>query len=176
MSFEAWLDPSTWMQPRSAMSKLRCHISISLDGFVAGPNQSEEYPLGEGGERLHDWVVELGAWREAHDKEGGEVNASGVLAAQSRAHTWPGARRAILCYSALPLGQWGDPWPASWPTGVGPQLHITEGDEDHEIAQTLAATVPNAELFVYPGEAHYFAEHKPPRYSTDAPSTTSRRS
>jgi hypothetical protein len=36
------------------MSKLRCHISISLDGFVAGPNQSEENPLGEGGERLHD--------------------------------------------------------------------------------------------------------------------------
>lgn len=39
-------------------------------------------------------------------------------------------------------------WPASWPTGVALQLHITEGDEDHEIAQTLAATVPNAELFV----------------------------
>jgi hypothetical protein len=36
------------------MSKLRCHISTSLDGFVAGPNQSEENPLGEGGERLHD--------------------------------------------------------------------------------------------------------------------------
>ncbi|MBV9334321.1 MAG: dihydrofolate reductase, partial [Solirubrobacterales bacterium] len=45
------------------MSKLRCHISISLDGFVAGPNQSEEHPLGEGGERLHDWVVPLAAWR-----------------------------------------------------------------------------------------------------------------
>jgi hypothetical protein len=123
-----------------------------------------------------DWVVELGAWREAHDKEGREVNASGVLAAQSLAHTWPGARRAILCYSVLPLGQSGDPWPAGWPTGVGLQLHITEGDEDHEIGQTLAATAPNAELFVYPGEAHYFAEHKPPRYSTDAPSTSSRRS
>jgi dihydrofolate reductase len=58
------------------MSKLRCHISISLDGFVAGPNQSEENPLGEGGERLHDWVVPLAAWRELHGKEGGEVNES----------------------------------------------------------------------------------------------------
>jgi dihydrofolate reductase len=58
------------------MSKLRCHISISLDGFVAGPNQSEENPLGEGGERLHDWVVALAAWRERHGKEGGEVNES----------------------------------------------------------------------------------------------------
>ena len=58
------------------MTKLRCHISISLDGFVAGPNQSAENPLGEGGERLHDWVVPLAAWREPHGKPGGEVNES----------------------------------------------------------------------------------------------------
>jgi hypothetical protein len=45
------------------MSKLRCHISISLDGFVAGPSQSEDNPLGEGGERLHEWVVPPAAWR-----------------------------------------------------------------------------------------------------------------
>jgi hypothetical protein len=49
------------------VSKLRCHISISADGFVAGPNQSDENPLGEGGERLHDWIVPLAASREAHD-------------------------------------------------------------------------------------------------------------
>ena len=47
------------------MSKVRVHISTSLDGYVAGPNQSQEEPLGEGGERLHDWLVELKAWREA---------------------------------------------------------------------------------------------------------------
>src|SRR2546430_17253731 len=58
------------------MSKLRCQISISLDGFVAGRNQSEENPLGEGGERLHDWVVPLAAWRQSHGEQGGEVNAS----------------------------------------------------------------------------------------------------
>ena len=46
------------------MSKLRCQISISLDGFVAGPNQSKEEPLGEGGEQLHEWVFPLAAWRE----------------------------------------------------------------------------------------------------------------
>src|ERR687887_2628482 len=57
--------------PSSTMSKLRCHISISLDGCVAGRNQSEENPLGEGGERLHHWVVSLGAWRESHGKPGG---------------------------------------------------------------------------------------------------------
>ena len=58
------------------MSKLRCHISISVDGFVAGPNQSEENPLGEGGERLHDWVVPLAAWRQPHGKQSGEVDES----------------------------------------------------------------------------------------------------
>ncbi len=83
----------------------------------------------------------------------------GVLPAQSLAQTRPHARGAVLCYAALPLGQWGDNWPARWPEGVRLQLHILEGDEDFEIAQILAATVPGAELFVYSGTEHYFAEH-----------------
>jgi dienelactone hydrolase len=83
----------------------------------------------------------------------------GVLPAQSLAQTRSHARGAVLCYSALPLGQWGDNWPATWPEGVRLQLHILEGDEDFEIAQGLATTVPGAELFVYPGSEHYFAEH-----------------
>jgi dihydrofolate reductase len=58
------------------MSKLRVHISVSLDGFVAGPEQSKENPLGLGGESLHEWVVQLEAWRAAHGMAGGEVNAS----------------------------------------------------------------------------------------------------
>ena len=58
------------------MSKLRFQISVSLDGFVAGPNQSEENPLGEGGTDLHEWVLKLEAWRRSHGREGGEVNAS----------------------------------------------------------------------------------------------------
>jgi dienelactone hydrolase len=83
----------------------------------------------------------------------------GVLPAQSLAQTRPGASGAVLCYSALPLGQWGDNWPSTWPDGVRLQLHILDGDEDYEIAQGLAATVPGSELFVYPGTEHYFAEH-----------------
>lgn len=58
------------------MAKLRFQISISLDGFVAGPNPSEEHPLGEGGMQLHEWVLKLAAWREPHGREGGETNAS----------------------------------------------------------------------------------------------------
>jgi dienelactone hydrolase len=83
----------------------------------------------------------------------------GVLPAQSLAQRRPGARGAVLCYAALPLGEWGDNWPATWPEGVRLQLHILQGDEDFEIAQGLAATVSGAELFVYPGTEHYFAEH-----------------
>jgi dihydrofolate reductase len=50
-------------------------ITTSLDGFVAGPNPTLEDPLGEGGERLHEWAVALEAWRERHGMEGGEASA-----------------------------------------------------------------------------------------------------
>ena len=56
------------------MSKLRFRISISLDGFVAGPEQSVENPLGIGGMRLHEWVVPLAAWRSTHGMPGGVVD------------------------------------------------------------------------------------------------------
>ncbi|HEY7896753.1 MAG TPA: dihydrofolate reductase family protein [Gemmatimonadaceae bacterium] len=63
------------------MSKLRFVISMSLDGYVAGPNQSLDNPLGVGGMRLHDWAFALEAWRSQHGLTGGEVNAStGVVA------------------------------------------------------------------------------------------------
>lgn len=83
----------------------------------------------------------------------------GAMPAQSLAQTKPGARGVVLCYGALPLGRWGDSWPAEWPEGVALQLHSTDGDEDVEIMQGLAATVPGAELFLYPGPDHLFAEH-----------------
>jgi dihydrofolate reductase len=48
------------------MSSVTCHISISLDGFVAGPRQSIENPIGEGGMRLHQWVFETARWHKEH--------------------------------------------------------------------------------------------------------------
>ena len=50
---------------------LRFHIAMSLDGFVAGPDQDEENPLGVGGMRLHEWVFELEAWRTTQGMDGG---------------------------------------------------------------------------------------------------------
>ena len=58
------------------MSKLRFTISMSLDGFVAGPDQSLDNPLGIGGEQLHEWALSLAAWRAPHGLQGGEVNES----------------------------------------------------------------------------------------------------
>jgi dihydrofolate reductase len=55
------------------MGKLRLTITMSLDGYVAGPDQSVETPLGVGGERLHEWIVGTRSWREAHGLEGGET-------------------------------------------------------------------------------------------------------
>lgn len=54
------------------MSSVICQISVSLDGYVAGPDQSAEDPLGKGGERLHEWAVATAAWRSQHGLEGGE--------------------------------------------------------------------------------------------------------
>ena len=53
------------------MSSITCQISISLDGFVAGPHQSLENPIGEGGLRLHHWVFETASWREQQGEAGG---------------------------------------------------------------------------------------------------------
>lgn len=61
------------------MSKTTLDISMSLDGFVAGPNQTVQEPLGRSGEQLHEWVFGLKSWREAHGLEGGEENADSEL-------------------------------------------------------------------------------------------------
>src|ERR1041385_4099702 len=76
MTSEALGGPTSMSTEGGPMSKLKLNITMSIDGFVAGPDQSPEHPLGIGGEHLHDWLVPLKAFRESHGEEGGEVNAS----------------------------------------------------------------------------------------------------
>jgi dihydrofolate reductase len=103
------------------MSKFRCDISISADGYVAGPNQSEENPLGEGGEDLHDWVVSLASWREAHGKEGGERGASDLIVEESRANV-SAAIMGRNMFGPIGGGDWGDgEWTGWW--GDDPPYH-----------------------------------------------------
>jgi dihydrofolate reductase len=103
------------------MSKLLFEISISVDGYVAGPNQSEEDPLGKGGERLHEWVLKLEAWRKAHGREGGEVNASNAVVAESMENI--GATLMGRNMFGGGPGPWGDdPWNGWW--GDDPPFHM----------------------------------------------------
>jgi dihydrofolate reductase len=104
------------------MSKVRAHISVSLDGYAAGPNESHDDPLGEGGEELHDWLVNLEAWRRGHGMEGGEVNASTPVAEESLANV--GAEIMGRGKFGPPEGgPWGDdPWRGWW--GEDPPFHM----------------------------------------------------
>ena len=65
------------------MPKLTFDISMSLDGFIAGPNQTLEQPLGERGMELHEWVVRLASWRAQHGLDGGETGADDEVAKES---------------------------------------------------------------------------------------------
>jgi dienelactone hydrolase len=92
----------------------------------------------------------------------------GVMPAQQLAQTRPGARGALLIYSCLPVSEFGD----VWPEGVPVQVHGKDGDpffaEDLAAAQTLVETADRAELFVYPGEEHLFADSSLPAYDAAA--------
>jgi dihydrofolate reductase len=66
------------------VTKLRLDITMSLDGFVAGPNASLEDPLGKGGMRLHEWAFAAASWREQHGLSGGEANVDSDVLQESR--------------------------------------------------------------------------------------------
>ena len=102
------------------MSKVRVHIAVSADGYVAGPNQSEENPLGEGGESLHDWAFALRAWREPHGREGGEVNASSAVLEEAQANV--GAEIMGRGKFGGGPGPWDDAWQGWW--GENPPFHM----------------------------------------------------
>jgi len=88
----------------------------------------------------------------------------GVMTAQQLAQTRLGARGALLMYSCLPVSEFGE----AWPDGVPVQVHGKDGDEffleDLEAAQALVDSTDRAELFVYPGEEHLFADSSLPEY------------
>jgi dienelactone hydrolase len=103
----------------------------------------------------------------------------GVVPAQTLAQTRPGARGAVLCYSCLPVsGEWAI---GPWPPGVPVQIHgmdhdpifVDEGDID--AAREIVATADDAELFLYPGDQHYFADSSLSAYDADAAALLTRR-
>jgi dihydrofolate reductase len=102
------------------MSKVKATITMSLDGYVAGPSQSTENPLGIGGEQLHEWLIPLQAFREGHGEEGGEVNASTPIAEGILGNV--GATIMGRNMFGGGPGPWGDePWRGYW--GDEPPYH-----------------------------------------------------
>ena len=96
----------------------------------------------------------------------------GESIAQELAQTRPGARGAILMYSAIPIsGEWAF---GPWPDGVPVQIHgmdndpIFVGEGDIEAAREIVAAVDDAELFLYPGDQHYFSDSSLPSYDPEA--------
>jgi dienelactone hydrolase len=92
----------------------------------------------------------------------------GVMVAQQLAQTRPDARGALLMYSCLPVSEFGE----AWPDGVPVQVHGKDADpffaEDIEAAQALVDSTDQAELFLYPGEEHLFADSSLPAYDAAA--------
>jgi dienelactone hydrolase len=101
----------------------------------------------------------------------------GVLPAQMLAQTRPGARGALLFYSCVPVSEFG----SAWPDGVPAQVHgmdadpIFVGEGDIDAARELVEQAKDAELFLYPGDQHYFADSSLPSYDPDATALLIRR-
>jgi dihydrofolate reductase len=102
------------------MSKLRLTITMSVDGYVAGPNQSLETPLGENGERLHEWFFPTRTFQAMTGKEGGETGVDAAAAAR-----WNENIGATIMGRNMfgPIrGDWGDgTWNGWW--GDDPPYH-----------------------------------------------------
>jgi dienelactone hydrolase len=101
----------------------------------------------------------------------------GVLPAQKLAQTRAGARGALLFYSCVPTSEFGSGWPADVPV----QIHGMDadpyfvGEGDIDAARAIVETAPHAELFLYPGDQHYFADSSLPSYDPDAAALLTKR-
>jgi dienelactone hydrolase len=90
----------------------------------------------------------------------------GNMPAQKLAQTRRGARGALLLHGCVPLSEFGGAWPA----GVPLQIHTKEADDwgDVDVAQEIVRSVPEAELFLYPGDQHLFTDNSLPAYDPEA--------
>jgi dihydrofolate reductase len=130
------------------MGKLRFGIAMSLDGFIAGPHQSVEDPLGIGGMQLHAWAFELATWRRMHGLEGGETNPSTQVVEESLADVGAYVMGRNM-FGGHP-GPWGDgAWKGWW--GENPPFHVPVFVLTHHARPPLAMKVGTTFTFVTDG-------------------------
>jgi dihydrofolate reductase len=121
---------------------------MSLDGFVAGPDQNVDHPLGVGGERLHEWIFPLATWREMQGLEGGEVNESSPVIDETRVNV--GATIMGRNMFGPDRGPWGkDPWKGWW--GDDPPFHHPVFVLTHHARKPLELEGGNTFTFVTDG-------------------------
>lgn len=130
-------------------SRLRLKIAMSLDGFVAGPNQSVDNPLGIGGMRLHQWAFPLAVWRAMHGLEGGEVNESSRVVEESLANIGATIMGRNM-FGGHP-GGWNrvKPWNGWW--GDNPPFHHPVFVLTHHAREPLALLGGTTFTFVTEG-------------------------
>ena len=131
----------------SGMSSVNCHISISLDGFVAGPKQSVENPIGEGGMRLHEWVFATASWRTQHGLDGGERGADAEVIDE----VVQGVGAYIMGRKMFGGGDgpWDETWTGWW--GEDPPFHAPVFVLSHPPREPLAMKGGTTFTFVTDG-------------------------
>jgi dihydrofolate reductase len=131
------------------MGSVTFDITMSLDGFVAGPNQTLEDPLGQGGMELHEWAVATAAWRERHGLEDGEANADSEVVAESL------ARQGALVMGRRMFsggeGSWEDDPNADGWWGDDPPFHVPVFVLTHHPRETIEKEGGTSYAFVTDG-------------------------
>ncbi|MCW3046690.1 MAG: 5-amino-6-(5-phosphoribosylamino)uracil reductase [Solirubrobacterales bacterium] len=129
------------------MSSVTCQISISLDGFVAGPNQSPENPIGEGGMRLHEWAFATDTWRRQQGLDGGEHNADADVVDEAT----QGIGAYIMGRKMFGGGDgpWDETWRGWW--GEDPPYHVPVFVLTHHSREPLAMEGGTTFTFVTDG-------------------------
>ncbi len=110
------------------MGKVTSDMSVSLDGFITGSNDSVESPLGEGGERLHEWVFDLATFRERHGREGGTTGRDDEVLAEA----FDGVGAHVMGRRMFDAGE--APWGAD-PPFRGPVFVVTHHARDELVKQ-----------------------------------------
>lgn len=145
----------------TGMSSVRCHISISLDGFVAGPKQSPVDPIGEGGLRLHEWVFATDSWRAQNGLEGGERTVDSEVVEE----VVQGVGAYVMGRNMF--GGGGGPWDENWTGwwGEDPPYHVPVFVLTHHAREQLT---------MRGGTTFTFSSSSPPACSTCSIFTSSR--
>jgi dihydrofolate reductase len=138
------------------MPSLTLNISMSLDGFIAGPNRTSEQPLGDGGERLHEWIVGLASFRERHGMSGGERNPDDEVVRETL-----DTAGAVLMGRRMFSGGEGpwedDPVADGW-WGEDPPFRVPVFVLTHHARETVAKQGGTSFIFVTDGLESAFAQ------------------